>query len=139
MSADELCALSLSEVSALIAGREVSSVAVTEAVLARIERLDPHLNAFVTVTSEAARAEARSAEAEMDRGEYRGLFHGVPISLKDLLFTAGVRTTAGSRILADFVPERDATVVRSLRGAEDPARGGHARTGAGEPVAVTPG
>ncbi|MCD6031931.1 MAG: Asp-tRNA(Asn)/Glu-tRNA(Gln) amidotransferase GatCAB subunit [Thermomicrobiales bacterium] len=115
MSTDELCALSLSEVSTLIAGREVSPVAVTEAVLARIEHLDPHLNAFVTVTGEAALAEARAAEAEIARGAHRGPLHGVPISLKDLLFTAGVRTTAGSRILANFVPDRDATVVRSLR------------------------
>ena len=89
MSADELCALSLSEVATLIAGREVSPVAVTEAVLARIEALDPHLNAFVTVTGEAALAEARAAEAELARGAYRGPLHGVPISLKDLLFTAG--------------------------------------------------
>src|SRR5262249_22972377 len=73
------------------------------------------LNAFVTVTGEAALAEARVAEAEIARGEHRGPLHGVPISLKDLLFTAGVRTTAGSRILADFVPDRDATVVSKLR------------------------
>lgn len=115
MSADELCALSLSEVSALIAGRKVSPVAVTEAVLARIERLEPHLNAFITVTGEAALDEARVAEAELARGENRGPLHGVPISLKDLLLTAGVRTTAGSRILAGFVPDRDATVVSRLR------------------------
>jgi aspartyl-tRNA(Asn)/glutamyl-tRNA(Gln) amidotransferase subunit A len=115
MNADELCALSLSEVSSLLAGREVSPVAVTEAVLARIERLDPQLNAFITVTGESALAEARVAEAEIARGEHRGPLHGVPISLKDLLFAAGVRTTAGSRLLANFVPDRDATVVGKLR------------------------
>jgi aspartyl-tRNA(Asn)/glutamyl-tRNA(Gln) amidotransferase subunit A len=107
----------LSEVSALIAGREVSPVAVTEAVLARIERLDPTLNAFVTVTGEAALAEARAAEAEIVRGEHRGPLHGVPISLKDLLLTQDVRTTGSGRVLADFVPARDATVVRKLKAA----------------------
>lgn len=115
MSGDELCALTISEVSTRIAAREISPVAVTEAVLARIERLDSHLNAFITVTGETALAEARSAEAELLGGTHHGPLHGVPISLKDLLFTAGVRTTAGSRILADFVPDRDATVVRRLR------------------------
>lgn len=115
MTADELCALTLSEVSVRIAGREVSPVTVTEAVLDRIGRLDPHLNAFITVTGETALDEARTAEGEIARGAHRGPLHGVPISLKDLLFTAGVRTTAGSRILADFVPDRDATVVRRLR------------------------
>ena len=117
MSAAELCALSLGAVSSRIAEREVSPVAVTEAVLARIEALDPSLNAFITVTGDAALDEARAAEAEIARGEYRGPLHGVPISLKDLLYTAGVRTTAGSRILDDFVPDRDATVVRRLRAA----------------------
>lgn len=117
MRGDNLCALSLSEVSRRIAGREVSPIEVTEAVLARIAQVDPQLNAFITVTGEAALAEAREAEAEIARGDYRGPLHGVPISLKDLLYTAGVRTTAGSRLLADFVPEQDATVVRKLRAA----------------------
>jgi aspartyl-tRNA(Asn)/glutamyl-tRNA(Gln) amidotransferase subunit A len=117
MSADELCRRSLSEVAALIASREVSPVAVTEAVLDRIARLEPTLNAFVTVMTDQALAEARDAEAEIARGHYRGPLHGVPISLKDLLLTKGVRTTASSRVLADFVPDRDATVVSKLRAA----------------------
>src|SRR6187200_537734 len=109
---DDLCALTLSEVSKLIEAREVSPVTVTEAVLERIERLEPKLNAFVTVTGERARAQARVAEAEIMAGRYRGALHGVPYSLKDLLKTAGIRTTASARVLADWVPEQDATIVR---------------------------
>ena len=115
MSGSELCALSLAELSTLIARRKVSPIAVTEAVLDRIEALDPLLNTFITVTGESARAEARTAEAEIARGAYRGPLHGIPVSLKDLFLTAGVLTTAGSRILGDFVPDRDATVVRRLK------------------------
>ena len=117
MSAEALCAASLGAVGALIARREVSPVAVTEAVLARIARLEPRLNAFVTVMGEAALRDARAAEREIGRGRYRGPLHGIPLSLKDLLSTRGVRTTAGSRILADHVPDTDATVVRKLRAA----------------------
>ena len=103
MTADELCALTLSEVSARIAGREVSPVTVTEAVLDRIGRLDPHLNAFITVTGETALDEARTAEGEIARGAHRGPLHGVPISLKDLLFTAGVtRLSLAAVVLASL-------------------------------------
>ena len=116
MNAD-LCGRSLGEISELIGGRDVSSVETTSAVLERIERLDPDLNAFVTVTAEAALAEARAADEAIGRGERIGPLHGVPISLKDLLFTKGVRTTGSSDVLAEFVPERDATLVRHLRAA----------------------
>lgn len=115
MNGSDLCALSLAEVSALIANRSVSPVDVTEAVLERIDRLDPLLNAFITITGDTALADARAAEAEIAQGRYRGPLHGIPISLKDLLYTTGVRTTAGSRVLADFEPDRDATVVHHLR------------------------
>src|SRR6185312_2848113 len=85
-----------------------------EEVLARIERLNPLLNAFITVTGDLAREQARRAEAEIRQGRYRGPLHGIPISLKDLYDSAGIRTTAGSRILADRVPTTDATVTRRL-------------------------
>ena len=113
----ELCGRSLAEIGALIGRREVSAVETTQAVLARIERLEPDLNAFVTVTVEAALNEARAADEAIGRGERIGPLHGVPISLKDLLFTKGVRTTGSSDVLAEFVPERDATLVRHLRAA----------------------
>ena len=95
--------------------RELSPVELTEAVLGRVEQLDEQLGVFITVTSEQARADAKRAEQEIRGGEYRGPLHGIPISLKDLYSTAGVRTTSGSKILADFVPSEDATSVSRLR------------------------
>lgn len=117
MGPDELCACSLADVSRLIERREVSPIAITEAVLARVDRLEPRLNAFITVTRDEALGAARAAEAEIARGGYRGTLHGVPISLKDLLATQGVRTTAGARVFADRVPTDDATTVGKLRAA----------------------
>jgi aspartyl-tRNA(Asn)/glutamyl-tRNA(Gln) amidotransferase subunit A len=117
MTADELCCLSLEDVAARIAAKDVSPVEVTEAVLARIERLNPKLNAFITVSADRARAQARAAEREIAAGTYRGVLHGVPVAVKDLFATKGVRTTAGSKILADWVPDFDATVVAKLNDA----------------------
>ncbi len=87
----------------------------TERVLARIDALDDTLNAFVTVLSEQALHDAREAEREILAGRYRGPLHGVPVSIKDLFATKGIRTTAGSRVLANHVPDHDATVVERLR------------------------
>lgn len=115
MSGDELCAASLSVVAGLIERREVSPVEVTAATLERIERLEPDLNAFITVMADEALAAARLAESEIGAGTYRGPLHGVPVSLKDLYYTRGVRTTAGSRVLRDFFPSTDATVTMRLR------------------------
>jgi len=112
---DELALASIAEVALLVRTREVSPVEVTEAVLDRIERLNPTLNAFITVTADAARRSARDSEQEIVAGRYRGPLHGIPISLKDLFLTAGLRTTGGSRILADYIPDADATVTRRLR------------------------
>jgi aspartyl-tRNA(Asn)/glutamyl-tRNA(Gln) amidotransferase subunit A len=116
-TAADLCLASLEDVAAQIASKQVSPVEVTEAVLARVERLNPQLNAFITVTGEQALAAAREAEREIGAGRYRGALHGVPIAIKDLFATKGVRTTAGSKILADWVPGHDATVVAKLQGA----------------------
>jgi aspartyl-tRNA(Asn)/glutamyl-tRNA(Gln) amidotransferase subunit A len=99
-----------------IAARELSPVEVTEAALAQIAR-HADLNAFITVTADAAREQARIAEHEIMAGTYRGPLHGVPICLKDLLTTRGVRTTGGSRVLGQWVPETDATVVARMRDA----------------------
>ena len=95
--------------------KELSSVAVVNAVLQRIAALQPTVNAFITVTADEARDAARRAEAAVMAGERLGPFHGVPFSVKDLLFTRGVRTTMGSRIFADQVPAEDAVPVRRLR------------------------
>jgi aspartyl-tRNA(Asn)/glutamyl-tRNA(Gln) amidotransferase subunit A len=113
----DLCYLTLYQLSERIRAKEVSPVAVTEAVLGRIERLNAKLNAFITVMADQALADARSAEDEIASGKYRGPLHGVPIGVKDLCATKGVRTTAGSKILADWVPDQDATVIRRLRDA----------------------
>lgn len=115
MQATELTFLSIAEVAGLIERRSLSPVELTRAYLERIERLNPVLNAYVTVIAEAALAEAKSAEQEIGRGSYRGPLHGVPIALKDLYATRGVRTAAGSKILGDWVPDADATVTARLR------------------------
>jgi len=110
----DITMLSLEDVAGRIAAKDVSPVEATEAALARIEALQPKLNAFVTVTAEQALAKAREAAKQIARGDYRGALHGVPVAIKDLFDTKGVRTTAGSKLLADNVPDRDATVVRKL-------------------------
>jgi aspartyl-tRNA(Asn)/glutamyl-tRNA(Gln) amidotransferase subunit A len=95
--------------------KEVSPVELTRACLDRIEKLNPALNAFITVTAESALAEARAAEVEISRGEGRGPLHGIPIALKDLIDTAGTRTTAASGLFQHRVPAEDAAVVQRLR------------------------
>jgi len=91
-------ALSLAEAAQLVRRKKISPVELTQACLDRIEKLNPSLNAFITVTAESALAGARSAEAEISRDAWRGPLHGIPIALKDLLDTAGVPTTAGSAL-----------------------------------------
>jgi aspartyl-tRNA(Asn)/glutamyl-tRNA(Gln) amidotransferase subunit A len=106
---------SIAEVSERLRRGELSPVEITRDCLERIEKLNPALNAFITVMTESALAEARRAEAEILRGEWRGALHGIPVALKDLIDTAGVRTTAASELYKDRVPEHDAEVVRRLR------------------------
>jgi aspartyl-tRNA(Asn)/glutamyl-tRNA(Gln) amidotransferase subunit A len=109
--------LTLTELGAAYRARKLSPVDATRACLDRIARLDPELHAFITVTGELALDQARAAEAELSRGRDRGPLHGVPIALKDLIDTAGVRTTGGSALFEDRVPAEDAEVVRRLRDA----------------------
>jgi aspartyl-tRNA(Asn)/glutamyl-tRNA(Gln) amidotransferase subunit A len=97
--------------------KEVSPVELTRACLDRIEKRNPTLNAFITVTAESALAEARAAEIEIGHGEWRGPLHGIPVALKDLIDTAGTRTTSGSELHEHRVPTEDAEVVRRLRDA----------------------
>lgn len=116
MTVDEqICFESIEALAPRLRRGEISPVELLTAVLARVERLQPRLNAFITVMGEAALAEARIAERELAAGRWRGPLHGVPISVKDLYDTAGVRTTCGSRVLADRVPERDSPVVARLK------------------------
>ena len=90
---------SILQTSELLRQGSVSPVELTTACLARIEKLNPKLNAFITVTAESALAQARQAEAEIRRGDWRGPLHGIPLALKDLIDTAGVRTTAASFVV----------------------------------------
>ncbi|MBF6601270.1 MAG: amidase [Dehalococcoidia bacterium] len=114
---DDLAQASVEDVAGLIASKQVSPVEVTQGMLERIERLNPTLNAYLTVTADAALDEARLAGDEIAAGRRRGVLHGVPVAIKDLFATKGVRTTAGSRILEDWRPHEDATVVTRLRDA----------------------
>src|ERR1700758_530967 len=95
--------------------RDVSPVEITQECLRRIENINPRLNAFITVMAESALEEARVAEEEISRGRWRGPLHGIPLALKDLIDTAGVRTTSASALHKDRVPTEDAEVVRKLR------------------------
>ncbi len=115
MNDGDLAGLTLARAARLIKARQLSPVELTAACLKRIERLQPTLNAFITVTADHARRQARAAEREIAKGAYRGPLHGIPISLKDLYATKGIRTTAGSRILEDHVPKQDATTTARLR------------------------
>jgi aspartyl-tRNA(Asn)/glutamyl-tRNA(Gln) amidotransferase subunit A len=117
MSETELLYRPAVDLAAAIRAKAASPVEVMDAVLARIEALQPKLNAFITVTGEAACDAAAAAEAAVMRGDDLGPLHGVPFSVKDLTFTAGVRTTMGSHIHADFVPTEDAVPVARLKAA----------------------
>ena len=114
-SGDDILFSSIATVAARYRSGDLSPVEVTERALARIASLNPTLNAFITVTADEALAAARQAESELRDGMDRGLLHGIPVALKDLVDTAGIRTTCGSRILADHVPDRDAPIVAHLR------------------------
>ena len=107
----------IAEAADLILRGKVSPVELTKECLGTIERLNPAVNAFITVTAESALQEARLAENEVAGGNYRGLLHGIPIGLKDLIDTAGVRTTAASAVFKDRVPTADAAVVTKLKAA----------------------
>jgi len=114
MTPADICALNLTALSKLIAARELSSSEVVNATLARLERLEDKLNAFITVLREPAHAAAKKADEDIARGQYRGPLHGVPVTIKDMFETAGVRTTGGSKILAEWIPETDAALVEQL-------------------------
>src|SRR5438128_2111840 len=107
MAADDVVWRSAVECAALIRRKELSPVELTEAVLARIDAVNPRLNAFALVAHDVARRLAREAEIAVMKGEPLGLLHGVPVSVKDVLFTRGMRPTGGSRLYADRIPDRD--------------------------------
>jgi len=121
MTDTDLAFASIEQVARLYRQRKLSPVELTKLMLARIEQLNPRLNAYITVTAELALAQAKKAEAELfaprgRKGHHdRGPLHGIPISLKDNIYTSGIRTTAGSKILKDSIPKDDAAVVTQLK------------------------
>ena len=112
---DDLHFLEIAEVSRLLAARKVSALELTERMLRRIERVDPTLKSYALVTPELALAQAKQADRLIGRRQILSQLHGVPIAVKDLCFTEGVKTAAGMPLHRDFVPTIDATVVRRLR------------------------
>jgi aspartyl-tRNA(Asn)/glutamyl-tRNA(Gln) amidotransferase subunit A len=114
MRADDLTGLTIGRAARLLRSRRVSAVELTRATLERIDSIDRKLKSFITVTGDLAMSRARRADREAARGTFRGALHGIPFSLKDNYMTKGIRTTAGSKILGDLVPETDATAASRL-------------------------
>ncbi|HEU5465028.1 MAG TPA: amidase [Candidatus Binatia bacterium] len=114
MASADINEMGLADLSARLAAREISSTEAVRAALGRLDRLAGKLNAFITVLGEQARAEANKADDEIARGHYRGPLHGVPVTIKDMFETAGTHTTGGSKILKDWIPETDSTLVTRL-------------------------
>jgi len=117
MEKQDIPFLSATQLSRLIQSKEVSPIEATEAYLDRIEQVDGKLNSYITVCREEALKSAQEAEQEITAGRYLGPLHGVPVAVKDQFYTKGIRTTAGSNLMWDFVPDHDATVVSGLKNA----------------------
>ena len=117
MANQELLRLSIAELAPKIRSGEVSPVEVTVAALERAEALQPKLNSFITLMKDQAMAQAETEQAAVARGEYKGPLQGIPVGIKDNLATAGIRTTVGSKVLADHVPEEDAWAVSRCKAA----------------------
>ena len=109
--------MTIQETSQRIQNGEISPVELTRQTLERIAKLQPVLNAYITITADHALEQARQAEAEIRSGNYRGPLHGIPYAAKDLFYTKGIRTTVGTKFLADFVPDFDATIIEKLNAA----------------------
>ena len=117
MSETPLHFKTITDISEAIAAKQLSPVDVTSAMLERIEQLDGQLKSYATVMADSAMAAAQEAEEEINSGTYRGPLHGVPIAVKDLCFTKGVRTMGAAKVLKDHVPEFDSTVITKLKAA----------------------
>jgi Asp-tRNA(Asn)/Glu-tRNA(Gln) amidotransferase A subunit family amidase len=111
----DLTELTASEAAQLVRQRELSPVTLVESLLQHIDRLEPRVQAWVTLDRSGALTAAQRLAAEAERGSIRGPLHGVPIGVKDIYWTAGLKTTCGSRIFAEHVPSYDATTVARLK------------------------
>jgi aspartyl-tRNA(Asn)/glutamyl-tRNA(Gln) amidotransferase subunit A len=111
----EICYMSAGDLSRLVSKKEISPVEIVDAHLSRIQATEPVLNSFITLLADEAGASARQAERDIQSGRYRGPLHGIPVGLKDLYNTRGVRTTSGSKIFDNFLPEEDCTVAVRFR------------------------
>jgi aspartyl-tRNA(Asn)/glutamyl-tRNA(Gln) amidotransferase subunit A len=107
--------LTIKDLSQLISSGDISPIDLVEATLERISTLNPKLNAFITILDKSARKDAKNADSMIKQGKYRGPLHGIPVSLKDLIYVKGERSTSGSKILSNFVPQYDSTVVKRLK------------------------
>lgn len=114
MSSAELHYKPITEQAAMLRSGDISPVNLTQAYLERIAALDGELRAYITVMGERAMAQARQAESDLRAGEDKGALHGIPLAIKDIIYTEGVLTSGGSKVLADFVPDEDSTIVRRL-------------------------
>jgi Asp-tRNA(Asn)/Glu-tRNA(Gln) amidotransferase A subunit family amidase len=117
MEDERLCYMSATEMARTIARKKVSPVEIVDALFSRIHRLNPKLNAYCTLAEEQARREARLAEEAVMREAQTGILHGVPVAIKDLILTRGIRTTLGSKIYENFIPQEDEIVVKRLKAA----------------------
>jgi aspartyl-tRNA(Asn)/glutamyl-tRNA(Gln) amidotransferase subunit A len=117
MNSPEICCMSVVEMVNAINTRKLSPVEIMDAVLYRIEEMNPRVNAYCTVTPESAKKQAIEAENAVMKGEKLGPLHGIPVSIKDLIFTKDIRTTGGSKIYDTFIPQQDAIVVQRLKAA----------------------
>ncbi len=115
MDALEICYMSAGDLSRLVEKKEISPVEIVDAHLSRIDATEPVLNSFITLLADASRSAAQQAEKDIQAGRYKGPLHGIPVALKDLYNTGGVRTTSGSKIFDTFVPSEDCTVAAKFQ------------------------
>ena len=116
---DEICRMDATSLARRVAAKQLSPVEVVDAVLDRLDRLDPRLHIFATVCADRARQEAKRLEAEIAAGREVGPLAGVPTGVKDLIYTKGIRTASGSNAYAEFVPDEDDVVVERITGFTD--------------------
>ena len=130
MVSSDLHKLTIAQAGTEIRNRRLSPVELTQAYLDRIDRLNADLGAYITVTGEQALSRAREAESEIQAGRYAGPLHGVPLAVKDIISTRGVLTSAGSRVLADNIPDHDSTIIERLNAGVKEAGGDKRALGA---------